>query len=122
MSFEELGKKLDKLVGPENAKLAMQLIENFAHPLREVKVNSQINWINVFPNTPREAVKLDKNNAQSIIDWMVETAGFDFAEPIPEGISTDCGEVHWNEWIVLEDYEAVVFYDEEQFNNHYLIQ
>jgi hypothetical protein len=126
-TFEELGKTLDKLVGSDNAKLALRLIEEFTHPRYNVKAEQNkttvkpVTWISATPKVKVKVVQLWQSNVDSIAKWLIDSAKFEDVIATEDGIYTEWGSISWGEWIAQEDNKAIVFYSQEDFRKNYKI-
>jgi len=126
-SFEDLGKTLDKLLGSENAKLALHLIEEFTHPKYTIKAENKksdvkpVTWIKATPKVKVSVVQLWQSNVDSIVEWMIDTGRFEDVIATSDGIETEWGNVDWGEWIAQEDNDTITFYSKENFRKNYSI-
>jgi len=123
-SFEEIGKYLDKLQLEKKFDLMTKIAEDLLFPQIFVTTQSKpdrINWESCSPKLNYDCVLLSKENVDSVRAWMTSEGNFEYADASGLGITTEHGDIHYGEWIVLESNGAVVFVGSEEFKKDYIL-
>jgi len=118
MTFEEIGRYLDKLELEKKFNVMASIVEDVLKPRIPPSPDNLV-WRTCSPKVNYQCIQLTKNNAQSIRTWLEGECGFFEATIKDFGLDTDFGHIKWNEWIVLEPNSAVVFYTEDGFKNSF---
>lgn len=121
MKFEEIGKLLDDLKIEEKIKQASALLDKVAFPETKVraKQTDELEFASCSPKVNYKCVQLKKENAVLIKNYLLNEKNYWNIEITERGVDTEYGIIKWGWWIVLEPNSAVVYYDEEEFDNDF---
>lgn len=120
VSFEEIGKYLDKLEVEKKFDMINKIIEDVLYPKVTVNTNvDSLQWLDCSPRVNYQCLKLTKENKFLVRVWLLGEAGFESVHVERTGINTEHGDVKHGEWIVQEPNGATVFYSDEDFHKTY---
>lgn len=121
ISFEEIGKYLDKLDVEKKFDLMTKVVENLINPKIKASSPDDLQWFVCTPAVTQQGVQLTKENIDSLRSYLIGECGFFEARVKDFGLDTDYGPLKWNEWVVLTPSGAVTFYEEGDFESSFTI-
>lgn len=123
ITFEEIGKYLDKLELEKKFDMMGKIVEDVLYPKITVSPTDidDLGWLRCSPRTNYACVRLTKENRALVRLWLLGEAGFESVHIERSGLNTEHGDIKLNEWIVQEPNGATAFYSDEDFRKCYHI-
>lgn len=122
-TFEDIGKYLDKLQLEKKFDLMQRILEDVLYPKINVNEDKLVSlvWNQCAPRIFYNCIQVYRSNCKDVAEWLRQNSRFDEVSITDRGITTEYGEILWTDWIVLEPNEAVVFIDDKEFEEQYIL-